>query len=116
MSIKPCTKRFHFTNPETKQKERGTVHKEELVRYSESEYRDYHTVAQLLKYDDDGWFIRLGYYLKDHGAKDNGWRWGSQTATIISVESVDKLIKSLTSLKAEYEKKKTWTKIEKREI
>lgn len=102
-SIKPCPKSFSFTNPETKQKEGGTVLREEVIERSSGEHRDYYVVAQLLQWEDDGFFIRFGYYLKPRGAKETEWVWGSQTTAMINVESVDTLLEALPKLMETYE-------------
>jgi hypothetical protein len=104
MPIRPCPKRFKFTNPQTGEKERGTVHKQEEIEYLETEHRDYRKVVELLEWDSDGWSIRFGYYLKPHGAKNDEWTWGSQTTSIISFERIDGIMKALTNIKETYEK------------
>lgn len=65
--------------------------------------RDYYKVVQLLEWKDDGWSVRLGYYLKPHGAGNEEWIWGSQTTSVISIEYIDTLINKLRSLKKTYE-------------
>ena len=102
--IRPCPKPFYFTTPEKKKVEGGTVHREELIEYSVGEERDYYKVIQLLEWRDDGWSVRLGYYLRPHGGSDEEWTWGSQTTSVIDVESIDKLLQTLRSLKKTYEK------------
>lgn len=104
MPIKPCPKPFIFTDPQTHKKEGGTVHQQELIEHLKQKPKDYYKVAELLEWQDGAWSIRLGYYLKPHGAKDNEWQWGSQTTSIIDIESIDNLIKALTSLKGTYER------------
>lgn len=97
-SIKLCPKPFIFSNGE------GTVIKEEMVELSNDKNRDFYKLAQLLKWKDDGYSIRIGYYLKPLGASESEWRWGAQTTSIINIESVDNLIKALTNLKETYDK------------
>jgi hypothetical protein len=103
-SIKPCPKSFSFTNPQTKKQEGGTVHQQELVECSSAEHRDYYKVAQLLQWENNGFSIRFGYYLKPKGAKETDWIWGSQTTFIIDLESVKPLMDALTKLMETYEK------------
>lgn len=103
-SIKPCPKPFSFTNPQTKEKEGGTVLREEVVECKTVEHRDYYKIAQLLQWDDGRFSIRLAYYLKPSGAKDTDWRWGSQTTFIIDLASVKPLKDVLTKLMETYEK------------
>jgi hypothetical protein len=102
MPIKACPKSFDF-----KEEGRGTVHKEELVEHLERDDKDYHKLAQLLEWEDGEWSIRLGYYLKPHGTEENEWHWGAQTTFIISIESIDDLIKALASLKKTHERMRT---------
>ena len=75
-----------------------------MIEYLESGERDYYKVAQLLEWRNGTWSVRLGYYLKPHGASDEKWTWGSQTTSVISVEYIDDLIETLNSLKKTYEK------------
>jgi len=98
MPIKPCPKTFNFPSVG-----RGTVHREELVEKLEQEPKDYYKVAQLLEWEDGGWSVRFGYYIKPHGAKDNEWRWGAQTTSIISIENLRELIEALANLMETYE-------------
>jgi hypothetical protein len=98
MPIKPCPKPFNL-----KREGKGTVHKEELVEHLKRKDKDYYKMAQLLEWENDGWSIRIGYYLKRHGATDNEWHWGSQTTSIINIAYIDNLIKALESLKRTYE-------------
>jgi hypothetical protein len=102
--IRDCPKPFYFTTPEDKRVEGGTVHQEELVEHLEGEERDYYKVVQLLEWRDDGWSVRLGYYLRPHGTSDENWTWGSQTTSVISIEYIGKLIDTLSGLKKTYEK------------
>jgi hypothetical protein len=81
----------------------ATIYREELVEKLEQKPKDYYKVAQLLEWEDDGWAIRLGYYLKPHGTRDNEWQWGSQTTSIINIEYIDNLIEALVRLKKTYE-------------
>jgi hypothetical protein len=102
-SIKPCPKPFSFINPQTKKKEVGIVHRQELVENTSSEHRDYYKVAELLQWKDNGFSIRLGYYLRPCGAKETDWTWGSQTTFIIDLESVKPLMDALAKLMETYE-------------
>jgi len=99
MPIKPCPKPYTEGG-----KRRGTIHKEEKIEILKGEHKDYYKVAQLLEWDYGEWSIRLGYYLKPHGAKDNEYHWGSQTTSIISVDHIDRLVKVVTDLKETYER------------
>jgi hypothetical protein len=97
MPIKPCPKTFNFPSVG-----KGTVHREELVEKLEQEPKDYYKVAQLLEWEDGGWSVRFGYYIKPHGAKDDEWRWGAQTTSIISIENLRELIEALANLMETY--------------
>ena len=97
-SIKPYPKPFKFSNGE------GTVELEVPVELSSDKDKDFYKFAQLLKWKDDGYSIRIGYYFKPLGASENKWKWGRNAPTI-NIESVDKLIETLTTLK-EKEKEK----------
>lgn len=45
---------------------------------------DYLKLIQLIRWDDGEEFVRFGYYVKDHGSDEDGWRWGSQTTMQLS--------------------------------
>jgi hypothetical protein len=102
MTIKSCPKTFDLGD-----EGRGTVHKEELVEHLDREDKDYHKLAQLLEWEDGEWSIRLGYYLKPHGTEDSEYGWGAQTTFIMSIDSIDNLIKALASLKKTHERMQT---------
>lgn len=99
MPIQKCPKPFKFKNVG-----RGIVHREELVEKLEQEPKDYYKVAQLLEWEDGGWSVRFGYYIKPHGAKDDDWQWGAQTTSIISIENLRELVEALANLMDTYEK------------
>ena len=93
MAIKDVPKRAYWTERDGKTRVSATVLDE--VRIVEpNEHGDFCRVLQSIQKDGDSEsFIRIGYYVKDHNAPDEKYKWGSQTTVMISRDALEELIK-----------------------
>jgi hypothetical protein len=91
-AIKELPRDVKYTYPNGKTLKGKVI--EEVAEDEKSEVagKDYRNVIQLVKMDNGKVWIRFGYYKKDFGQGDEGWRWGSQTTATMAPECVRRLI------------------------
>jgi hypothetical protein len=91
MAIKPIPRDVNFTERDDATVSVGKVIK--VISVDETfDFGDYRKEAQLIEWEDGSKSIRFGYYMKDHGAPENQYQWGSQTALILKLENAEKFL------------------------
>jgi hypothetical protein len=81
MGKSPLPRGVEYFERDKRTKTKGKVIKEAFFS-EEYAFGDFHKVIQLIEFPDGEW-IRLGYYVKDHGAPDEKFAWGSQTTFML---------------------------------
>lgn len=97
MSIKPIPRKVKYTERKDGIKTNATIVKEvsEVEPYP---WGDFYRVIQLIRKEGEPEDIfRFGYYVKDHGAEDKDYRWGSQTTFMCKRSTLDKLLSKAKS-------------------
>ena len=93
MPIKPLPRASSYPGRKSGKHRKGTVQKEVSVLERDRVEGDYLKLIQLIKWDDGEEFVRFGYYVKDYGASEKHWRWGSQTTFQLPRPLAKKLIR-----------------------
>ncbi len=93
MAIKPLPRPVSYMERDGKTKRSGKIEREvgigDVVKYG-----IYRKLLQEVQFDHrKEKYIRLGYYVKNCGAPDADFRWGSQTTFIITKTKFRKLLK-----------------------
>ena len=92
MGIRPLPRNVTWKERDGKTIVEGKVIAEATVDDS-YEHGDFRRVLQIIrKKGEDTDTIRIGYYVKDKGASEDKWHWGSQTTFMTSKASFEKLI------------------------
>lgn len=99
MGIRRPPKSISYTERDGKTKKKGSVTKEVHI-VERHKHGDFWKVLQAVKFDGSNEpYLRLGYYVKDHGAIDAKYIWGSQTAQIIKKKNFLRLLRKARSKK-----------------
>lgn len=91
MAITPLPRRVKYKERDGKTETEGWVVKE---AYLDEEYPfgDFHKLIQLIDFKGKE-AVRFGYYVKDHGAPESKYKWGSQTTFILHKKNFKELVK-----------------------
>ena len=93
MAIKPLPRPASYPGRKSGKYRKGLVLKEVGIPESHPVEGDYWKLIQLIKWDDGEEFIRFGYYVKDYGASEKHWRYGSQTTLQLPRPLAKKLVR-----------------------
>lgn len=90
MAIKPIPRRVSYIERDKKTRSVGKVVAVASV-YESYPFGDYQKEIQLIEWDNGKKGIRLAYYVKNHGANEKTYHWGSQTTLILQIQNAKRL-------------------------
>jgi hypothetical protein len=96
MAIAPLPRRVRYKERDGKTKTEGWVIREASLD-EEYPFGDFHKLIQLIDFKGKE-AVRLGYYVKDHGAPSSEYKWGSQTTFILHKRDFKELMKRAKTL------------------
>ena len=90
MGISPLPRKVEWTERDGKTKFKGKVVDEVYVD-EEFDWGDYRKMIQLIETENGEKIIRFAYYIKNHGAPEKEFAFGSQNTLVLKQENARKL-------------------------